>query len=260
MQRKKWSNDEYIATFNLYLKLPFGKMHHRTTEVIELANLLGRTPSSIAMRLSNFAHVDPFHQNRGINGLAGGKNQCQPIFDKYIKDRENLMYESELILSKIEGQTLEKKYEYDLLDVQNLNLKGLTKERIVKTRVNQNFFRKIILANYNYRCAISGVDISSVLIASHIKPWQVDKDNRLNPENGICLDAFYDKCFDRGLIGFDRNYSILFSDYLRKSYKKDYFKKYFESIEGKKINLPEKFLPNPNFLEYHLEHCFNKLL
>ena len=77
-----------------------------------------------------------------------------------------------------------------------MNLKGLTKERIVKTRVNQNFFRKIILANYNYRCAISGVDISSVLIASHIKPWQVDKDNRLNPENGICLDAFYDKCFD----------------------------------------------------------------
>ena len=89
-------------------------MHKHTAEVIELANLLGRTPSSIAMRLSNFAHLDPFHQNRGIVGLKGGEKQCRPVFDRYIDDRENLMYESELLLAKLEGKTLEKKYEYHL--------------------------------------------------------------------------------------------------------------------------------------------------
>jgi putative restriction endonuclease len=258
MQNKIWQDHEYIVTFNLYLRLPFGKMDHRTPEVVELANLLNRTPSSIAMRLSNFAHVDPFHQNRGIKGLKGGKKQCQPIFDRYISNRENLMYESELILAKLENKTLEKKYERNFLDIKDF--KGLTKERIVKTRVNQNLFRKIILANYNYKCAISGIDMPSVLIASHIKPWGDDENNRLNPENGICLDAFYDKCFDRGLIGFDRSYAIVFSDYLKKSYQKDYFKKYFKPIEGKKISLPERFLPNLDFLAYHLENYFNKEL
>ena len=56
--KKLWTREELILAFNLYLKLPFGKMHKRTPEIIELANLLGRTPSSIGMRLGNFASVD----------------------------------------------------------------------------------------------------------------------------------------------------------------------------------------------------------
>ena len=255
-QREKWSSDEYVVAFNLYLRLPFGKMHHRTPEIIELAQLLGRTPSSIAMRLTNFAHIDPFHQDRGVKGLKGGKKQCQPIFEKYINDRDNLMYESEVILAKLQGQGIEEKYKEDLLDIQQF--KGFTKDRMVKTRVNQNLFRKIVLSNYNSKCAISGVDIPVLLVASHIKPWLIDEENRLNPANGICLDAMYDKCFDRGLIGFDKNYSIVFSQQLKDSYKKDYFKKYFEPIEQKKLSLPDKFLPDQSFLEYHLEYCFNK--
>jgi putative restriction endonuclease len=31
-----WSKEELILAFNLYLKLPFGKMHSRTPEVIHL--------------------------------------------------------------------------------------------------------------------------------------------------------------------------------------------------------------------------------
>jgi putative restriction endonuclease len=74
MARRYWTEEEFIVVFNLYLKLPFGQMDSRTPKVIEMAELLGRTPSSIAMRLVNFASVDPFHQNRGIKGLEGGKN------------------------------------------------------------------------------------------------------------------------------------------------------------------------------------------
>lgn len=256
MQKRNWDQDEYIATFNLYLKLPFGKMDHRNPEVINLARLLGRTPSSIAMRLANFAHVDPFHQNRGINGLKGGKKQCQPIFEKYINDRENLMYESELVLAKLQGQKIEDKYKEELMGVNQF--KGLTKDRIVKTRVNQSLFRKIILSNYDSQCAISGINIPELLVASHIKPWLADENNRLNPSNGICLSSLYDRCFDRGLIGFDRGYSIIFSQKLKNFYQEDYFKKYFKPIEQKKLLLPNKFLPDHDFLEYHLEHCFNK--
>lgn len=255
-KRRNWTQDEFIVVFNLYLKLPFGKMDARTPEVIEMANLIGRTPSAIAMRLVNFASVDPFHQNRGIKGLEGGKKQCKPIFEKYINDKENLMYESEKILANLEGQELVIKYKEDLFDISEYE--GTTKERVVKTRVNQNLFRRIILSNYNTKCAISEIDIPTLLVASHIKPWSVDKDNRLNPSNGICLNNLYDKAFDKGLIGINSNYSIIFSEQLKNEYKKDYFKKYFEPIEEKKLTLPERFLPEISFLEYHLEHCFKK--
>ncbi len=80
-ERKLWARDELILTLNLYLKLPFGKLHSRTHEIIHLANLLGRTPGSIAMRLNNFASVDPYHQQRGIGGLPGGKKTSRTYLE-----------------------------------------------------------------------------------------------------------------------------------------------------------------------------------
>lgn len=256
MRGRRWTEEEFIVVFNLYLTLPFGQMDSRTPKVIQMAKLLDRTPSSIAMRLVNFASVDPFHKKRGVEGLKGGKKLCEPYFQKYINDRENLMFESEKILAKLEGKQIEDKFIDELPDISNYE--GLTKERVVKTRVNQHLFRKIILANYYSKCAISDIDIPTLLFASHIKPWSVDVENRLNPSNGICLNALYDRAFDKGFIGFSNDYSVLFAEKLKKEYKKEYFKKYFEPIEGRKLNLPSKFSPDPNFLEYHLEFCFNK--
>ena len=69
-KNKLWTREELIVSFNLYLKLPFGKLHSGTPEIIHLAKIIGRTPSSVAMRLSNFASVDPYHQQRGAGGFA----------------------------------------------------------------------------------------------------------------------------------------------------------------------------------------------
>jgi putative restriction endonuclease len=69
MHKNLWTREELILAFNLYLKLPFGKMHKHNPEIIELAKLLGRTPSSIGMRLGNFASCDPQLQARGVGGL-----------------------------------------------------------------------------------------------------------------------------------------------------------------------------------------------
>ena len=68
-----WTKEELILALNLYLKLPFGKMHKGTVEVKQLSKIINRSPSAIAMRLGNFASVDPYHQKRGIGGLSGGK-------------------------------------------------------------------------------------------------------------------------------------------------------------------------------------------
>ena len=63
MIRRNWTKDELILTFALYLRLPFGKMHHNNPDVIYIAQLINRTPGAVAMRLGNFASLDPYHQH-----------------------------------------------------------------------------------------------------------------------------------------------------------------------------------------------------
>ncbi len=253
MKRNLWSKDELILAFNLYLKLPFGKMHRSNSDIIKLAELLGRTPSSIAMRLVNFASIDPYHQERGVSGLSGGLKQCQPIWDEFNNNREELIFESENILAEYENQSIENKYSDILKD---MNLKGEEKVREVKTRVNQSVFRQIILNVYSTKCAISRIDIPELLNASHIIPWSKNEKERLNPSNGICLSKLYDAAFDKGLIGIKTDFTIILSPKLMNHKNADYFEKHFGCLESFKIKLPERFPPKKEFLEYHLDTIF----
>lgn len=254
--KKLWTKDELILAFNLYLKLPFGKMHKQTPEIIELANLLGRTPSSIGMRLGNFASVDPYHQQRGVGGLKGGMNQVKPIWEEFSNNKEALIFESERILAEKENLTIETKFNELLFDIKDL--KGEVKLREVKTRVNQNYFRQIVLANYSNKCAITGIDVPELLFASHIIPWSENVQERLNPENGLCLSALYDKAFDKGLIGINERYEILLSKDLKKKKNHDYYVQYFGLLENEKIHIPHRYLPNKEFLQFHLDTIFEK--
>ena len=256
MERKLWSREELILVFNLYLKLPFGKMHTRTPEIIEMANLIGRTVNSIAIRLTNFAACDPYHQNRGVKGMVGGIKQCQPIWDEFFGNKELLIFESENILAEKENVTIESEFNEILFDIKDL--KGETKLREVKTRVNQNVFRQIVVANYSSKCAITGIDLPELLFASHIIPWSQNEDERLNPENGICLSALYDKAFDRGLIAVNEKYKILISEKLKKKKDADYYGKYFALIENQLLIPPQRYFPKKEFIQYHLDVIFNK--
>lgn len=229
-------------------------MHSRTPQIIHLANLLGRTPNSIAMRLTNFASVDPFHQQRGVKGLDGGKKQVQPIWDEFNVNREELIFESERILAQREHTELERKYAGSLQEIEQL--KGEDKLRIVKTRVNQYVFRQMVLANYADRCAITGIDIPDLLLASHIVPWSKNEKERLNPENGICLSPLYDRAFDKGFIGINSDFEIVLSPVLKEKQTLDYHIKHFTGLHGIKITLPHKYHPKKEFLEYHMDMIF----
>ena len=254
MERRNWTRQELILALNLYLRLPFGKIHHQNPDIIHLAKLVGRTPSAMSMRLSNFASVDPYHQQRGIRGLTGGINQVQPIWDEFIHNKEELLFESERIFAELENQNIETKYA-DLL-VGTENLKGESKVREVKTRVNQNIFRDMVLANYVGKCAVTGIDIPEMLVASHIIPWSKNEQERLNPENGICLSALYDKAFDKGLIGISEKYHVLISNELRKHEKQEFYPTFFAPLSDLKLHLPQKYLPRKEFLQFHLDTIY----
>lgn len=255
-EKRLWSRDELILTLNLYLKLPFGKLHSGTPEIIHLASMIDRTAGSVAMRLTNFASVDPYHQQRGIRGLPGGKKQVEPIWNEFITNKEDLLFESERILAEKEKINLENKFAETLKGTENL--KGEYRLREIKTRINQNVFRQIVIANYNGKCAITGIDIPDLLLASHIIPWSKNEEERLNPENGICFSPLYDRAYDKGYIGITKKYEIILSNQLQKKAKEEYHTKYFASLNGSKIVLPQKYLPNKVFLEYHLDKIFKR--
>jgi len=80
----------------------------------------------------------------------------------------------------------------------------------------------------------------------------------LNPENGICLSSLYDKAFDKGLIGINDKYEILVSSYLKTKKQSKYYNHYFSHLEKTKIEIPMKYTPKKEFLQYHLDEVFEK--
>jgi predicted restriction endonuclease len=122
-------------------------------------------------------------------------------------------------------------------------------------RIKQHFFRRAVLSNYRGRCCMTGLSEPRLLIASHIVPWSKDKANRLNPSNGLCLSAIHDRAFDKGLISVNDNWQIVLSDALR-THDEPFVKTVFLPIEGKQIEMPQKFRPDRAFFVRHRSEIF----
>ena len=112
MHSSDWTRDQLILAMNLYCRLPFGKFHSRNPEVIRLAEVIERTPSSVAMKLSNLASLDPAHQLRGVKGLSGASKADREIWAEFHADWERLAVESQVLsdemhVTRDEGKTEE---------------------------------------------------------------------------------------------------------------------------------------------------------
>ena len=92
---KRWTEDETKLALFLYFQLPFGKLHSGTAEIKQLAASLGRTPSSVAMKLSNFASLDPKIVNSGRRGLDGASKLDRQVFASFQNNWTRLVDESE---------------------------------------------------------------------------------------------------------------------------------------------------------------------
>lgn len=169
------------------------------------------------------------------------------IWNDFFNDWETLAFESEMLLKQKQKSKLVKPV------IQKKG--GKEKERIVKTRVNQSFFRSTLLASYNSKCCITGISSTEFLIAGHIVPWSVDSNNRLNPRNGILINALHDKAFEFGFISITTDYKIPICNDLLKSndISNDY---YFHKYHNQNIFLPSRFLPDKEFLKYHNNEKF----
>lgn len=237
-----WSREELISAYNLYCKIPIKEITSKNTNIIQFADLLSRTPKEIAKRFKNFSRLDA-----NINILEDIEEGDKNTWTFFNNDWEKSVYESE---SKIID------FENKLKNITEFP-KGKERDSIVKSRINQNFFRNAVLTSYGNKCCITGLPLVDLLNASHIVPWSADTNNRLNPRNGLCLNVLHDRAFDRGLITIRTDYTIDISSRINKLSDKS-VKDYFLCFKNQKIILPQRFAPEKSFLEFHNKNIFKK--
>ena len=248
-----WSREETIVAFNVYCKIPFKSSSKTNPTVIKYANLLGRSPSALNMKIGNFGRLDPELKKQGITGLTNGSKLDEDVWNEFNGNWDKLAFESEKLIAELQNRTIE----IEIIHIEDLP-KGEDRETIIKARINQSFFRSTILSSYNLKCCITGLSIPDFLVASHIIPWAKDNNNRTNPHNGLCLNSIHDKAFDRGFITITPDFKVLvskcFDEYSDNIAVNDFFRKY----QNHSINLPDKFLPSKDFLDFHTQEIFKK--
>jgi hypothetical protein len=169
MARRDWTRDELIVAINLYCKLPFGQLHQKNPRILELAKLLGRTPGSVAMKLVNFASLDPTHQQRGVSGLGNTSKADRQVWDEFNGNWADLAAESEKVYRTLTAKDLAPDAQDDTPDAPG---RGETeRQQVVKVRLGQSFFRETVLSAYGCRCCVCALRVEPLLVASHIIPW-----------------------------------------------------------------------------------------
>lgn len=246
MTNKPWTEDEFILALELYFRIPFGSINKANPDIIKLANLLGRTPSSVGMRLSNYAHLDP---NVKANGLSGGGKNCIVYWEKYANNLPQLKIDAALCRIRIVENIESSLHIQRIKDV----------DRLVEDMYDFRF-QDMVLSNYSKKCAITGMAIPSLVTACHIIPTSVDDENNLKADNGLCLTILHAKAFVDGLIGIDSDYRLHISSTLKKyAFANGYatnFKRY-DNMLLSFSNVISK--PNPEYLEWHMNTVFQRL-
>lgn len=247
---KKWTREETLLAFEVYCRLPFGQLHQSTTAVVELAETLGRTPSSIAMKACNFAGLDPQHADRGVVGLANRGKLEEEIWQEF-------KFDSVAVVNEIFAAREKLLANLEVSSEPSTPSGPSEMERTVKVRRLQGFFRDAVLANYSQRCGLSGLALPDLLNASHIIPWSVSAQRRCDPRNGISLNALYDRAFDRGLFTLSESMEVVLS--VRLASRRGQLGNLavvLEELEGRRLEVPERFAPDPEALGYHRKHIF----
>lgn len=235
------------------MRLPFGRLHGRNPEIIRLAREIGRTPGALAMKACNFASLDPDFRQTKRRGLTGASEADRRLWDEFSADAERVAAETEAVFARVEPASAER-------EVAEIRIpEGDTEvTRVVRARRVQSFFRAAVLTSYGERCAVSGLNIPELLVASHIIPWSDSVERRADPTNGICLNALFDRAFDRGLVTFDENLRVVVSDRLKGAALSANLRCSLDEMAGRLLEVPSRLPPAAEALEHHRRHVFRR--
>lgn len=240
MPKRPWTRDELVSTLALYCQIEFGKMHRGNPAVIAHAEAIGRTASSVALKLVNFASFDPDLKGRGVGGMSNTSRADREIWNEYSGKWAELAKHAPAVQ---ESRRIDHARTTEIMAT-------------AKQRRGQAFFRAMVLTAYERRCCITGVAAEALLRASHIVPWSRDVSLRLDPRNGLCLNAMHDAAFDRGLITISDRCELKVSPRLRHEVPELIHREWFARWEGRRITMPARFTPSEEALAFHRERVF----
>jgi len=244
-----WTREQLILAFELYCRVPFGRITTRNPLIRDLAVQLGRTAASVTRKLGNFGAFDPELAARNVSGLTHGSKLDRAIWDEFHKDWGGLVVRAHELRRGQEPQ-----------ECANAPLVAPTgpSEKIVtvKQRLHQAFFRDAVMSSYNNRCCVTGLPLVECLIAGHIVPWSVDERRRADPTNGVCMSATFDRLFDCGIVTIEDDLTLRVSGCVRKM-KDQAAADLVAARHGQKIIPPARFYPDTTCLRWHRENVFH---
>ena len=260
---KRWTRGELFIALNLYHKLTFGLFHSRQPVVMAFAEKLGRSPDSMAMKLCNLASLDPALKLRGIKGLKGASKLDQRTWNEFHADLNESVPESEesvrMLFDAERGDELVILPKQIVIHRQRVPSGPTETLATVKQRRSQDYFRNAVLNNGGGACALTGLAVRKLLVASHILPWSSHPEHRLNVRNGISLSRLHDAAFDQGLITFDDEFRMVLSPLLKKELPQRTVAENFGAYSGESLNFPkDAALPELEFLSIHRAKVFKK--
>ena len=130
MAKKNWTREETIIAFNVYCKIPFRSSSKTNPIIVEYANIIGRSPSALNMKIGNFGRLDPELKKQGITGLVNGSKLEEDIWNEFNGNWYKLSYESEELIAKFQNKKIE--------EVKSINLDNLPKgKNSIKISRNQ---------------------------------------------------------------------------------------------------------------------------
>ncbi len=253
-----YTEDECILALHIYLRTPRKYITKDNPDIVELSNFLsrmgyGRSPGSVKAKVENFKTLDPYYEGRG---LSHGSKTDKKVWDIYAADGfRGIAEAAETARRRIAGGREPESGE-ELLD----GIPGEVRRYEVGVRMNQDIFRARVMNAYGSECCLTGVESPPLLRASHIKPWSAcgeRAEERIDPRNGLCLNAFHDAAFDRGFFTLDEKLRVELSPYLKEMGSKDTIEKWFRPYEGKKVEPAVRICaPSEEYLEYHRREVF----
>jgi len=241
-----WSREDIVIAYALYCVTPLKQIRPTNKVIQQVSDIIPHSVASIVMRMQNFRYLDP----RVGSGLRNVAKADKLIYEEFKHDWGSLSIEAETLTG------------LDLFDATPLHgarpLSDLTDHRRV-TR-ERLFFKKAVFSAYDDRCYISGCAVPTMLVASHIKPYSKCRSeaDRVSPDNGICLNTFYDKAFDSGLITITPSMKVFVSPQILNAPQDAFTARWLASLEGRVLHLPPRFPPRRELLEYHNDVIFRR--
>jgi hypothetical protein len=125
--RSGWQREQLLVAFHLYCRMPFGKMHRSNPDIIRYAALIGRTPSALAMKLTNIASLDPAITSTGRKGLEGASSADRAMWEEMQADWDKFAVATQQTINQIEGQPLVAPDDEEILVDDALSYEGAEK-------------------------------------------------------------------------------------------------------------------------------------